>query len=446
MNKTVITARVIDQTIQLVIMPRIASGGVDELQIRFDFCSLWDGCGKTAVFYRDPAQVYHIPIVDSVAVVPHEVLAEAGHFYFGVMGAAENIRTTEVLKVKVVQGAITEATANSEPITLGIYAELLKAYNRTEQRVDELLAAQSDGGADLGELVDIRVGEDGTRYPSAGAAVRRQVKDLRDAFTIPGFTVTETAAPGSPAPFQPKAGSHIYAVSTLEPGIPSGEPSPQNPLPITGADVLSIRITTDGEVYEEKSYTADLSQTAYIGTFDWSTGLLTMTHKMQTLTGEEGNWVKYSNYAILNHVYLSDSKQGTAVLYGYCSHLATKADGRIDYDRIRKTNTTKGYEILVLNWGLPDNEVATWTNYLKEQAAAGTPIQILYELDQPLTVQLTPQVISAIGGVKNYFHVDQPTAFTFTEDPLVTMERQQDTIENLRQRVAALEAAAVNNT
>ena len=138
MSRTTITVRVVDQTIHVVTLPRIASGGVDELQIRFDFCSLWDGCGKTAVFYRDPTQVYHIPIVDSVAVVPHEVLAEAGHFYFGVMGAAENIRTTEVLKVKVVQGALTTATAEPQEPTPDIYQQLLAALGDLDAALDEL--------------------------------------------------------------------------------------------------------------------------------------------------------------------------------------------------------------------------------------------------------------------------------------------------------------------
>lgn len=146
MNKTVITAHVIDQTLHLVTCPRIASGGVDEVKIRFDFCSLWDGCGKIAVFYRDPEVVYHVPIVDGVATVPHEVLADAGHFYIGVMGAADNIRTTEVLRVRVVQGAITEATAEPKDPTPDIYQQLLAAYGTLETslavaqaRVDSVL-------------------------------------------------------------------------------------------------------------------------------------------------------------------------------------------------------------------------------------------------------------------------------------------------------------------
>lgn len=140
MNKTTMKVRVSDQHLLLLNEPLIASGGVDEVKIRFEFCSLWDGCGKTAVFYRDPETVFHVAIVDGQAIVPNEVLADAGSFYFGVMGSASNIRTTEVLRVRVVNGAPTEATANHEEPTPDIYQQLLAAYGEMEQKVAEVVA------------------------------------------------------------------------------------------------------------------------------------------------------------------------------------------------------------------------------------------------------------------------------------------------------------------
>lgn len=153
MNKTTMRARVTDQHMLLVNEPLIASGGVDEIKIYFEFCSLWDGCGKTAVFYRDPETVYHVPIADGVVTVPYEVLAEAGSFYFGVMGSASNIRTTEVLRVEVVQGAITEATNVPDTPTPDIYQQLLASYGKAEEalaveraRIDELAAMRGHTG------------------------------------------------------------------------------------------------------------------------------------------------------------------------------------------------------------------------------------------------------------------------------------------------------------
>lgn len=154
MKPTIMTARVTDQRLRLVNETRIASGGVDEVQIRFEFCTLWDGGGKVAVFYRDPAHVYHMPIADGLATVPHEVLAEAGYFYFGVMGVAGNVRTTEVIRVYVAQGAITVPTEETLEPTPDIYQQILAAYGVMEGRMNELIAMRSDGGEQVWEFND----------------------------------------------------------------------------------------------------------------------------------------------------------------------------------------------------------------------------------------------------------------------------------------------------
>jgi hypothetical protein len=152
MSYTQIRARVIDQTLQLTHTPKLASGNVGVVQIAFDFCSLWDGYGKIAVFYQDGGPVYHIPVVADVATVPHEVLADEGCFFFGVMGAGDNTRTTEVLQVFVAQGAITSATAETEEPAPDIYQQLLAAYGHLDQavaveraRINELVAVSGTG-------------------------------------------------------------------------------------------------------------------------------------------------------------------------------------------------------------------------------------------------------------------------------------------------------------
>lgn len=145
MNPTIMTARVTDQRLQLVNEPLIASGGVDVVQVRFEFCGLWDGCGKSAVFYRDPENVYHIPIVDNLATIPHEMLTDEGYFYLGVMGVKSNTRTTEVVRVRVSRGAITTATAEPEEPTPDVYQQLLAAYGVERARLDELVASKGAG-------------------------------------------------------------------------------------------------------------------------------------------------------------------------------------------------------------------------------------------------------------------------------------------------------------
>lgn len=136
MSNTRINARIVDQTLELTNLPLIASGSVGVMQFVCEFCELWAGYGKSAVFYREGGPIYHIPLQDGVVTVPHEVLADEGFFCFGIVGVADNTRTTEVLRVTVKQGAITSATAEPEEPTQGVYEQILSAYGRTEQDLD----------------------------------------------------------------------------------------------------------------------------------------------------------------------------------------------------------------------------------------------------------------------------------------------------------------------
>ena len=129
---TIINAHITDQVLQLSNLPRIASGLVGALQIHCDFCGKWSGCGKSAVFYREGGEVYHVPITGGIVTVPHEVLAEEGFFWFGIMGQDDLTRTTEAIRIEVAKGALTVATATPQDPTPDIYQLLLKAYADTE--------------------------------------------------------------------------------------------------------------------------------------------------------------------------------------------------------------------------------------------------------------------------------------------------------------------------
>lgn len=149
MSHTLINARIIDQTVQVSNPPLIASGSKGALKISCTFDSLWDGYGKTAVFYRDKTAVYHVPVESGLAAVPKEVLTEEGHFYLGFMGVAENTRTTEVVHLVVKQGAITTGVAPEEP-TPDIYEQILTAYGVMGARLDEQVAMRGETGDDFG--------------------------------------------------------------------------------------------------------------------------------------------------------------------------------------------------------------------------------------------------------------------------------------------------------
>ncbi len=166
MGKTILRVDCVDQRLFVAYGPLIASGGVNEDEIEFNFCPLWEGYGKTAVFYRTLEDVYNVPVVDGRCVIPREVLADKGEFYFGVFGTKDAAtRTTEVIKYSVAQGAMIPGGKPAAP-TPDIYAQIMSAIGSVESRMtaEGVGAVPRTGGEFTGRVV----------FPSDGIFVRNR--------------------------------------------------------------------------------------------------------------------------------------------------------------------------------------------------------------------------------------------------------------------------------
>ena len=136
MSKTRITVDCIDQRLLITNDPLLASGGQNESEIVFTFCPLWQGYGKTAVFYRTPDEVYNVEIVDDRCTIPAEVLTEKGEIFFGVFGDnGSATRTSEILRYTVVQGALLPGVRPADP-TPDIYAQIMGRLGAIEAAVN----------------------------------------------------------------------------------------------------------------------------------------------------------------------------------------------------------------------------------------------------------------------------------------------------------------------
>ena len=76
---------------------------------------------------------------DNSCVVPHEVMAEAGKFYLGVIGSnGDKILTSEVIGYDIGQGAMLPSeTSPSEDVWTQILTELLAVKGLEEQLIKE---------------------------------------------------------------------------------------------------------------------------------------------------------------------------------------------------------------------------------------------------------------------------------------------------------------------
>ena len=130
---TLINVKCIDQKLYLANMSTVASGGINETKIQFNFCPLWDDFCKVAIFYCNEDTVYNV-VIDSnnECVVSYEVVASSGRFYFGVFAINEEgiRRTSDILAYKVVKGAFIEGQKLEAP-TLDIYEQILALYAKS---------------------------------------------------------------------------------------------------------------------------------------------------------------------------------------------------------------------------------------------------------------------------------------------------------------------------
>ena len=139
-----IKVRCVDQTLQIVTKPTIASGGIDENAIEFSFCELWNGFSKVAVFYQDENLPYFKPLDDNDAcVIPWEVLTKDGTIHFGVFGSnADGVtRTTELARYKIVKGALMENLTPSQP-TPELWAQVLAKAEEAAATASDMVARQ----------------------------------------------------------------------------------------------------------------------------------------------------------------------------------------------------------------------------------------------------------------------------------------------------------------
>lgn len=164
-------------------------------------------------------------------------------------------------------------------------------------------------------------------------------------------------------------------------------------------------VATPYESYMGDVFTTDFGRAVYSGALDWNTGVLTVDKKMITLTGETGAKLTSTSSNAPNFYYASGiaadcQKDGNyaAPPYGISSHYSagswTEAKGD---PAIFGVSPTGG---LGIRYEGTIDEANAW---LAAQNAAGTPVQFLLMLIEPVTMQLEARTIRALKGLNVLF-------------------------------------------
>ena len=132
----------IDQVLKITEAPIIASGGVNETKVVFTFCEKWDGFVKTALFYVDADKKYSVVLDENdICIIPWEVCAENGSFYFTVFGnKGSTRRTASIVKYKVSKGVVVDETFPSVP-TLEAYDQIAAMLAENRQFTEDFITS-----------------------------------------------------------------------------------------------------------------------------------------------------------------------------------------------------------------------------------------------------------------------------------------------------------------
>ena len=147
----------------------------------------------------------------------------------------------------------------------------------------------------------------------------------------------------------------------------------------------------------------DEAGTVYGGTLTLNqdrTGTLVAMHRSATLTGAESfTWSKYGEQTLYTTNTVLPGSPNTQAIKGWCSAVGTIQNGDIDVTLLDKTSlTSPGIEFkkCLEYWRLPEVTGAALTAKLAEMNSSGKPFQIVYELNDPVTIPLTAEQVSGI--------------------------------------------------
>lgn len=153
------------------------------------------------------------------------------------------------------------------------------------------------------------------------------------------------------------------------------------------------------EPYQGQTLTATLPETIYGGTLDWTKGEMTVTHYKLTFDGvTTGAKLDNTDPGVTTYAYIVAANMPRPLEW-YSTAYA---------NRLKSVGTNT-----VIAFGLPteltgvtggDDTLTVTAKYnavLKQWYDAGEPLEIVYKLATPYTIQLTPQELSTIEGQNN---------------------------------------------
>lgn len=197
--------------------------------------------------------------------------------------------------------------------------------------------------------------------------------------------------------------TEIY-VTVLPKQRGTGDPTPSNIRPIEGYDRAVIHHLTD---LREVDYVSNLKDVVYAGTIDLEKGIVTTEYAILNIDGSKtvGTVTNHPNsftYS-LGETCIAPNARGVQST-GWCTHYkvltdVNSAEFYSEDKSVAYANTS--LSAVVGRAIFTDTDYSSATDFkavLQEQASKGTPVQIVFRLNEPVTFECDPLSIRTVSG------------------------------------------------
>lgn len=209
--------------------------------------------------------------------------------------------------------------------------------------------------------------------------------------------IVEISAEGSVVSFETNVAAPLVSLEAqiVAQQSGSGIPSPENVRPITGFNKVII---TNNDINTK----IDLPETVYGGKLNVTTGKLTITHNIIDMGSLQ--WI-YNSAARRFWAVISNMKRPCDLLCeSYVQSSAVRLEDMADFEIWNRGFAYNDKNIIVTN-----SNYTAGSNF----KTAVTGIHLVYELDQEITVQLTPTEVKTIIGRNNISAKTGDVALTY---------------------------------
>ena len=223
---------------------------------------------------------------------------------------------------------------------------------------------------------------------------------------------------GNPISWEASNTEYLFPVVSLEPKqAGSGDPSPENVRPISGYD--SVTVTQSKDEAQVKQIALTFPETIYGGRVDAVTGEGEKTWGIRTFTGDSSeNWRTWgvnlgaqglTGFFLTDPVPMKPNPKDWLICSMFVYNLYAFQGQGIGI-RVSSLGTVTQYwsvgvpNTLLSDISTDDAAVSSWKSYLAAQAAAGTPLQVVYKLATPEPFQATGnQALTSFAGYNTIY-------------------------------------------